>query len=246
LPDPTAERARGVRHVQIGEAAGQRIDNYLLGELGGVPRSRVYGMLRKGEVRINGGRVKPDYRLSAGDVVRIPPWHGPAAGEPTLPSRGVLERLASRIIYQDANLIVIDKPAGTAVHGGSGIEHGIIEAFRALLPEERNLDRVRPFPEQLRDLPRRQIGAEAKRDQPTIAFAEQRDGRVEVQPARDLLRELTAACDLVEFHGRRRPPREPVVRAAPGDRDQPRDRRPLPGVVARAVLHGALERFHPL
>jgi 23S rRNA pseudouridine955/2504/2580 synthase len=142
LPDPTAERARGVRHVQIGEAAGQRIDNYLLGELGGVPRSRVYGMLRKGEVRINGGRVKPDYRLSAGDVVRIPPWHGPAAGEPTLPSRGVLERLASRIIYQDANLIVIDKPAGTAVHGGSGIEHGIIEAFRALLPEERNLELV--------------------------------------------------------------------------------------------------------
>jgi len=142
LPDPTAERARGVRHVQIGEAAGQRIDNYLLGEMTGVPRSRVYGMLRKGEVRINGGRVKPDYRLNEGDVVRMPPWHGPVAGAPTPPSRGLLERLAERIIYQDASIIVVDKPAGTAVHGGSGIEHGIIEAFRALLPEERNLELV--------------------------------------------------------------------------------------------------------
>ena len=142
MPDPTAERARGVRHVQIGEAAGQRIDNYLLGEMTGVPRSRVYGMLRKGEVRINGGRVKPDYRLSEGDVVRMPPWHGPVAGAPIAPSRGLLERLAERIIYQDASIIVIDKPAGTAVHGGSGIEHGIIEAFRALLPEERNLELV--------------------------------------------------------------------------------------------------------
>ncbi len=140
MPDPTAARARGVRHVQIGEAAGQRIDNFLLGELTGVPRSRVYGMLRKGEVRINGGRVKPDHRLVAGDVVRIPPWHGPEEGEPSVPSRGLLDRLADRILYQDANVIVVDKPAGIAVHGGSGIEHGIIEAFRVLFPAERNLE----------------------------------------------------------------------------------------------------------
>ncbi len=140
MPDPAAERVRGVRHVQIGEASGQRIDNFLLGEMDGVPRSRVYGMLRKGEVRVNGGRVKPDYRLSMGDTVRIPPWHGPIAGMPTPPNRNLLDRLAKRVIYQDANIIVVDKPAGTAVHGGSGIEHGVIEAFRALLPEERNLE----------------------------------------------------------------------------------------------------------
>ncbi len=140
MPDPAAERVRGVRHVQIGEASGQRIDNFLLGEMDGVPRSRVYGMLRKGEVRVNGGRVKPDYRLSTGDTVRIPPWHGPIAGTPTPPNRNLLDRLAKRVIYQDANIIVVDKPAGTAVHGGSGIEHGVIEAFRALLPEERNLE----------------------------------------------------------------------------------------------------------
>lgn len=140
MPDPAAERVRGVRHVQIGEASGQRIDNFLLGEMDGVPRSRVYGMLRKGEVRVNGGRVKADYRLSTGDTVRIPPWHGPIAGTPTPPNRNLLDRLAKRVIYQDANIIVVDKPAGTAVHGGSGIEHGVIEAFRALLPEERNLE----------------------------------------------------------------------------------------------------------
>ena len=140
MPDPTAERARGVRHVQIGEAAGQRIDNYLLGEMTGVPRSRVYGMLRKGEVRMNGGRVKPDYRLSDG---RRRPNAAVArsGGRRThAPSRGLLERLAARIIYQDASIIVVDKPAGTAVHGGSGIQHGIIEALRVLFPEERNLE----------------------------------------------------------------------------------------------------------
>jgi len=126
--------------VEAGDAEGQRIDNFLLGEMTGVPRSRVYGMLRKGEVRVNGGRIKPDYRLNASDVVRIPPWHGPVAGQPTLPKRGLLDQLASRIIYQDAGVIVVDKPAGTAVHGGSGIEHGIIEAFRVLFPEERGLE----------------------------------------------------------------------------------------------------------
>ena len=126
--------------MEISDAAGQRIDNYLLGELTGVPRSRVYSMLRRGEVRVNGGRTKPDYRLRAGDVVRIPPWRGPAAGAPAAPPRRLLDELAGRILYQDASIIVIDKPAGIAVHGGSGIDHGVIEAFRALLPNERGLE----------------------------------------------------------------------------------------------------------
>ena len=140
MPDSIAGRARGVHQVEAGEAEGQRIDNFVLGEMTGVPRSRVYGMLRKGEVRVNGGRVKPDYRLKATDLVRIPPWHGPLPNEATLPKRALLDQLAGCIIYQDAGVIVIDKPAGTAVHGGSGIEHGVIEAFRALFPEERSLE----------------------------------------------------------------------------------------------------------
>ncbi len=124
----------------MGDAAGQRIDNFLLGQLASVPRSRVYGMLRKGEVRVNGGRIKPDYRLRATDLVRIPPWHGPVPGQMPSPNRKLLDQLAARIIYQDTNVIVIDKPAGTAVHGGSGIDHGVIETFRTLLPNEPGLE----------------------------------------------------------------------------------------------------------
>jgi len=140
LPDSIAGRSRGVRQVEAGEAAGQRIDNFLLREMNGVPRSRVYGMLRKGEVRVNGGRVKPDYRLKAADIVRVPPWHGPIPGETAAPKRALLEQLGSRIIYQDESVIIVDKPAGTAVHGGSGIDHGVIEAFRVLFPDERGLE----------------------------------------------------------------------------------------------------------
>ncbi len=140
LPDTSAGQQRGVRQVEAGDAEGQRIDNFLLGEMSGVPRSRVYGMLRKGEVRVNGGRIKPDYRLKAADIVRIPPWRGPVAGQVARPGRALLDELASRILYQDAGVIVVDKPAGTAVHGGSGIEHGVIEAFRVLFPDEKGLE----------------------------------------------------------------------------------------------------------
>jgi 23S rRNA pseudouridine955/2504/2580 synthase len=142
LADSTSTRGdeRGARRVEIDAAAGQRVDNFLLGELSGLPRSRIYSMLRRGEVRINGGRTKPDYRLRAGDVVRIPPWRGPAAGVAVPPPRPLLERLTDRILYEDAGVIVIDKPAGVAVHGGSGIDYGIIEAFRALRPNERSLE----------------------------------------------------------------------------------------------------------
>jgi 23S rRNA pseudouridine955/2504/2580 synthase len=131
---------REVRHVTIDEAAGQRIDNFLLGELGGVPRSRVYGMLRKGEVRVNGGRVRPDYRLCGGDVVRVPPWRGPVVGTMSAPPRALLDQLSASIIYSDAGVIVLNKPAGLAVHGGSGIQSGVIEALRVLFPNERRLE----------------------------------------------------------------------------------------------------------
>jgi 23S rRNA pseudouridine955/2504/2580 synthase len=128
-----------VRHMEIDDAAGQRIDNFLLGAMAGVPRSRVYGMLRKGEVRVNGGRIRPDYRLKSGDVVRLPPWRGPVAGQATAPPRGLLDQLAASI-YQDAGVIVLNKPAGLAVHGGSGIQSGVIEALRLLYPNERRLE----------------------------------------------------------------------------------------------------------
>lgn len=128
--DPT----RSVRHVEIGEAAGQRVDNYLLGLLKGVPKSRIYQMVRKGEVRVNGGRVKPTYRLASGDKLRIPPVRtNPAVSEFVIGTRD-LQRLESAIVFEDDALMVLNKPSGIAVHGGSGVSFGVIEGLRQLRP----------------------------------------------------------------------------------------------------------------
>ncbi len=123
------------------ERAGQRVDNFLLGILKGVPKSLVYRILRKGEVRVNKGRVKPTHRLEAGDVVRVPPVR---VAEKTveLPGRGLVERLEQSIIYEDDGLLVINKPSGVAVHGGSGINYGVIEAMRTLRPRQKSLELV--------------------------------------------------------------------------------------------------------
>lgn len=123
-----------VRIVDIGpEEAGQRIDNYLIARLKGVPKSRVYRILRRGEVRVNRGRVQAAYRLQAGDAVRIPPVRVSeaqgAAGGSSLPGR-----LEGAILYEDDELLVLDKPSGVAAHGGSGIALGAIEALRAARP----------------------------------------------------------------------------------------------------------------
>ena len=126
-------------HRVIRENAGQRIDNFLLGLLKGVPRARIYSMLRKGEVRVNGGRCRPSRRLVAGDVVRIPPVRvrrqveGPhaSAGDRAENHRSWLD---GAVIHEDEHLMVLNKPAGVAVHGGSGISLGVIEAVRALHP----------------------------------------------------------------------------------------------------------------
>jgi len=130
-----------VRKVQIdAELAGQRIDNFLRRELPGVPKSRLYRILRRGEVRVNGGRVRADYRLVDGDEVRIPPARinsDPAAAPP-----GRVAGIEKRIIYEDKRLLVIDKPSGMAVHGGSGISHGAIELLREARPEIRDLSLV--------------------------------------------------------------------------------------------------------
>jgi 23S rRNA pseudouridine955/2504/2580 synthase len=126
------------------ERAGQRIDNFLLSQLKGVPKSRIYRLLRKGEVRVNKGRIKPDYRLKSGDQVRIPPVRVSAqdASKQLAPTQGVLALVESSIIYDDKNLMVLNKPAGLAVHGGSGIDYGVIEALRTIFPQQQHLELV--------------------------------------------------------------------------------------------------------
>jgi 23S rRNA pseudouridine955/2504/2580 synthase len=124
------------------DSADQRLDNYLLRELKGVPRTRIYRACRKGEVRINKGRVKPDYRLKEGDVLRIPPIRVPAPSEPaTIPIRWA-EQLRRAVVYEDKGLLVINKPSGLAVHGGSGLSYGLIEALRQLRPDDKYLELV--------------------------------------------------------------------------------------------------------
>lgn len=110
---------------------GQRIDNFLQTKLKGVPRSRIYRCLRRGEVRVNKGRVKPDYRLRSGDVVRVPPLRLGMRGPCRAPGGAVLATLEASILHEDLNLIIVNKPAGLAVHGGSGRSYGVIEALRA-------------------------------------------------------------------------------------------------------------------
>jgi 23S rRNA pseudouridine955/2504/2580 synthase len=137
-PDKTG--AQPVRHREIdAERAGQRLDNYLLGELKGVPRSHVYRLIRSGQVRVNSGRTNPSYRLQAGDRVRVPPVGvRPAAPATATPDR--LEWLGERILYEDNRILVLDKPAGMAVHGGSSVSLGCIEALRLLRPEAKDLE----------------------------------------------------------------------------------------------------------
>jgi len=118
------------------EEAGQRIDNFLMRHFKTVPRSRVYRLLRKGEVRVNRKRVEAEYRIQEGDEVRLPPVRIDASAEPGRPSSSLLELLERAVIFQDRHLLVIDKPAGVAVHGGSGLSFGVIEAMRASRPRE--------------------------------------------------------------------------------------------------------------
>ena len=132
-PDPPA--SGGVRTVRIpDDRDGQRLDNFLLGQLKGAPRSLVYKIVRSGQVRVNGGRVKADRRLEAGDEVRIPPVRLEEAGEKGVPGRSLLDAMAASIVFEDARLLAISKPAGIASHGGSGISFGVIETLRALRP----------------------------------------------------------------------------------------------------------------
>jgi 23S rRNA pseudouridine955/2504/2580 synthase len=118
------------------EEAGQRVDNFLMRHFKTVPRSRVYRLLRKGEVRVNRKRVDAEYRIAEGDEVRLPPVRIESGEEPGRPSSSLQELIERAVIFQDKHLLVIDKPAGVAVHGGSGMSYGIIEALRASRPRE--------------------------------------------------------------------------------------------------------------
>jgi 23S rRNA pseudouridine955/2504/2580 synthase len=125
-----------VRLVDISSAnEGQRIDNYLKLQLKGVPKSLIYRILRKGEVRVNKKRIKPDYKLVSGDIVRIPPVR--IENRDTSPVSTKLNSVSSLeqcILHEDNHIIVLNKPSGMAVHGGSGLSFGVIEALRALRP----------------------------------------------------------------------------------------------------------------
>ena len=131
-------RQTEVRKITIDEEqAGQRIDNFLRRELPGLPKGRLYRILRRGEVRVNGGRVRAEYKLAPGDEVRVPPVRVSDDGEtpPVAAGRSLLEN----ILFEDRDMLVVNKPAGMAVHGGSGVSFGAIEILRSARPELRDL-----------------------------------------------------------------------------------------------------------
>ena len=135
-PPAVTDPGRASHVVVVPDDNGQRLDNWLLRALKGVPRSRVYRLLRKGEVRVNGRRAKPEYRVAAGDDVRLPPVR---AAEPDAPRRvpaALIATVEAAVVHSDADLLVVAKPAGLAVHGGSGLAFGVIEALRASRPTE--------------------------------------------------------------------------------------------------------------
>lgn len=132
-----------VQWVEIdADLAGQRLDNFLMARLKGVPKSKIYNVIRKGEVRVNKGRTKPDYKLNPGDQIRIPPLK--TAERPPEPRAAdtLIARLRQSILFENEGLLVINKPAGLAVHGGSGVSLGLIEVLRQMRPEARYLELV--------------------------------------------------------------------------------------------------------
>ena len=127
-------------HIEVdSEGAGTRVDQFLMRLLPSVPRSRIFRIVRKGEVRVNGKRVGPEHRLQERDKVRVPPVRlepEPEPGQPKRVSSRILDVVDASIISEDDKLLVLDKPAGVAVHGGSGVSSGVIEALRSLRPKE--------------------------------------------------------------------------------------------------------------
>jgi 23S rRNA pseudouridine955/2504/2580 synthase len=143
IPTPGPQRSVSpksplILHTITADEAGQRIDNFLIRHFKSVPRSRVYRLLRKGEVRVNRKRIDAEYRIQEGDEVRLPPVRidAGAGDEPGRPSSSLTDLVEGSIIFQDKHLLVLDKPPGIAVHGGSGMSFGVIECLRASRPRE--------------------------------------------------------------------------------------------------------------
>lgn len=165
-------KAIAVRRERVDESvSGQRIDNYLMRLCKGVPKSHVYRILRSGEVRVNGGRVGPTYRLADGDEVRIPPIRtadrdvaAPAPAGRVLP-----------VVYEDDAIVVVDKPAGKAVHGGSGVSYGVIEQLRSQRPQARMLELAHRIDRETSGL----LIVAKKRSALTALHDMMREGRVE-------------------------------------------------------------------
>lgn len=140
---PSEHNVDAVNLITIdGDQAGQRLDNFLIARLKGVPRSKVYNVIRKGEVRVNKGRIKPEYKIKAGDVIRIPPIRTAEAGTVAKASFQMMALLDKSILYEDDGLLVISKPPGLAVHGGSGVTLGLIETLRQMRPSSHHLELV--------------------------------------------------------------------------------------------------------
>lgn len=130
-----------VRHLQIAERdEGQRVDNFLLRVLKGVPRSHVYRLLRSGQVRVNGGRVKPDRRLCVGDQLRLPPVATAAPREVQRAPDELLSRVVSSVVHEDDDFLVLNKPADMPVHGGTGVAYGLIEVLRQARSQDEFLE----------------------------------------------------------------------------------------------------------
>lgn len=139
-PKPPIQKT-SVKYCSISaDEAGQRIDNYLINKLKGVPKTRIYRILRKGEVRINKKRIGPSYKLMEGDEVRIPPMFLEEKAKAVPPSDATGALLASRILYEDDNLLIINKPSGMSVHAGNTVRVGVVEALRHMYPKYPNLE----------------------------------------------------------------------------------------------------------
>ena len=159
-----------VRREKVGEAsAGQRIDNFLMRLLKGVPKSHIYRILRSGEVRVNGGRIAQTYRLQEGDEVRVPPVRVANREGPAVPVGSPFT-----VVYEDDALLVVDKPAGLAVHGGSGVSFGLIEQLRRQRPEARFLELVHRLDRETSGL----LIVARKRSALTVLHDQMREGRI--------------------------------------------------------------------
>lgn len=122
------------------EDSGQRLDNFLFRQFRSIPKSRIYRAMRHGEVRVNKKRVKPDQRIEVGDVIRIPPLQVPQEPAKKPVADSWLHQLENSIVFENSDLLVVNKPSGIAVHGGSGVDYGLIEAMRKLRPDSRRLE----------------------------------------------------------------------------------------------------------